>query len=184
MTKSNKSANGKEKKSIFEEFKAFITRGNVLDLAVGMVVGGAFTAIVKSLVNDIVMPLIGWLFGGINFTHLKFVIRPATEARPEAALMYGNFIQALVNFLCISFVVFLMVKIVNTVSETLFQEQLAKEAAAKKKAEEEAKAEAAKPTRDQVLLGEIRDLLQANQGNQASQGNTGSPKASNPKARK
>lgn len=140
-----------------------------------MVVGGAFTAIVKSLVNDMIMPLIGWLFGGINFTHLKFVIRPATEARPEAALMYGNFIQALVNFFCISVVVFLMVKAINTVTETLFQEQLAKEAAAKKKAEEEAKAEAEKPTRDQILLGEIRDLLKTNQA--LAQGNAGTDKA-------
>lgn len=175
MAKSKKAADGSEKKTLFEEFKAFITRGNVLDLAVGMVVGGAFTAIVKSLVNDMIMPLIGWLFGGINFTHLKFVIRPATEACPEAALMYGNFIQALVNFFCISVVVFLMVKAINTVTETLFQEQLAKETAAKKKAEEEAKAEAEKPTRDQILLGEIRDLLKANQA--LAQGNAGTDKA-------
>lgn len=170
-----KSKDGKEKKTIIEEFKAFISRGNVIDLAVGLVVGGAFTAIVKSLVNDLLMPLIGWLFGGINFTHLKFVIRPAADGRPEAALMYGNFIQSTVNFLLISIVVFLLIKMINTISDTLFQEQLAKEAAAKKKAEEEAKAEAEKPTRDQILLSEIRDLLKANQT--LGQGNAGAAKA-------
>ncbi len=97
----------KEKKSgIVAEFRQFISRGNVVDLAVGVIIGSAFTAIVKSLVDDLVMPLIGWLIGGIDFTSLRLVIREASEGVEEAALNYGNFIQSVVNFLLIAAVVF------------------------------------------------------------------------------
>ena len=99
-----------EKKGIVAEFKEFITRGNVMDMAVGIIIGGAFTAIVTSLVNDLLMPIIGAIFGGIDFTSLKYVIRAADEAAgiEEAAIRYGSFIQAIVNFLLIAIVIFLI----------------------------------------------------------------------------
>ena len=104
-----------EKKGIVSEFKEFITRGNVMDMAVGIIIGGAFTAIVQSLVNDLLMPVIGALFGGIDFTTLKYVVRAADEAAgiEEAAIKYGSFIQAIVNFLLIAIVIFLLVKGLN-----------------------------------------------------------------------
>ena len=104
-----------EKKGIVSEFKEFITRGNVMDMAVGIIIGGAFTAIVQSLVNDLLMPVIGALFGGLDFSTLKYVIRAADEAAgiEEAAIKYGSFIQAIVNFLLIAVVIFLLVKGIN-----------------------------------------------------------------------
>ena len=102
-----------EKKGLIAEFKEFISRGSVMDLAVGIIVGGAFTAIVNSLVNDMLMPLIGWIFGGIDFTSLKYVITPATAEAAEAAIYYGNFIQSIVNFLLIAFTIFMLIKGIN-----------------------------------------------------------------------
>lgn len=134
----------KEKKSgIIAEFRQFISRGNVVDLAVGVIIGSAFTAIVKSLVDDLVMPLIGWLIGGIDFTSLRLVIREASEGVEEAALNYGNFIQSVVNFLLIAAVVFLMVKAINSFH---------------RKKEPEPEPAPADP-KDVQLLREIRDLL-------------------------
>lgn len=134
----------KEKKSgIIAEFRQFISRGNVVDLAVGVIIGSAFTAIVKSLVDDLVMPLIGWLIGGIDFTSLRLVIREASEGVEEAALNYGNFIQSVVNFLLIAAVVFLMVKAINSFH---------------RKKEPEPEPAPADPE-DVQLLREIRDLL-------------------------
>lgn len=134
----------KEKKSgIVAEFRQFISRGNVVDLAVGVIIGSAFTAIVKSLVDDLVMPLIGWLIGGIDFTSLRLVIREASEGVEEAALNYGNFIQSVVNFLLIAAVVFLMVKAINSFH---------------RKKEPEPEPAPADPE-DVQLLREIRDLL-------------------------
>lgn len=100
---------------MLKEFREFISRGNVIDLAVGVVVGGAFGKIVSSLVDDIIMPLIGIILGGINFTDLKYVITPADEAKgvAESAIKYGNFIQMIVNFLIISFCIFLVIKVFN-----------------------------------------------------------------------
>lgn len=102
---------------MLKEFKEFIARGNVIDLAVGVIIGGAFGMIVTSLVNDILMPVLGLILGKINFSGLKYVIKPADVANgiPEAAIMYGNFIQAVVNFLIIAFVIFLFVKAINKV---------------------------------------------------------------------
>jgi large conductance mechanosensitive channel len=137
-------------KGLLNEFKEFISRGNVIDLAVGMVVGAAFTAIVSSLVDDIVMPLLGLIIGGINFTDLKWVITPASGDVAEVALYYGNFIQAVINFLAISLVVFLAVKVINTMQDKL-KKQATEEAA------EEAKDET--PTPEIQLLTEIRDAL-------------------------
>lgn len=143
------------KKKFVDEFKTFVMRGNVMDLAVGLIIGSAFTAIVKSLVNDIVMPIIGMVMGGVNFTALKIVIRKAALDRAELAITYGNFIQAIIDFLLIAFVVFMIVRSLNTLREK-------REALLKKKAEEEAAA--APPAApvipaDVVLLTEIRDLL-------------------------
>lgn len=130
-------------KGFIAEFKKFISRGNVMDLAVGVIIGGAFTAIVTSLVNDIIMPIIGLLFGGIDFTGLRYVIAPATEELPEAAICYGNFIQNVVNFILVAFVIFCTIKVMNRFHQ---------------------KEEKAKPTptpsEEAKLLMEIRDLLQ------------------------
>lgn len=129
----------KKGKGLVGEFKTFITRGNVLDLAIGIIVGGAFTSIVTSLVNDILMPFIGVLLGGINFSSLSITFK-------GASIGYGSFIQAIINFLLIALTVFLLVKAINSI--------------ARKK--EEIK-EAPKPSADVVLLTEIRDLLKAQQ---------------------
>lgn len=144
-----------EKKKFVDEFKAFISRGNVMDLAVGLIIGSAFTAIVKSLVNDIVMPIIGMVMGGVNFTTLKIVIRKAALDRPELALTYGNFIQAIIDFLLIALVVFMIVKSLNALRERKEREAKAKAAA------EAAATPAPEPAipADVVLLTEIRDLL-------------------------
>ena len=130
-------------KGFIGEFKEFISRGSVIDLAVGVIIGGAFTSIVNSLVNDIIMPIIGWLFGGIDFTDLKIVITPGTEEVAEAAIRYGNFIQNVVNFLLVAFVIFMMIRLINKF---------------RRKKEEAPKAPPA-PSREEILLTEIRDLL-------------------------
>lgn len=129
-------------KEFFAEFKKFISRGNVVDLAVGVVVGGAFTSIVTSLVKDMIMPICGLLFGGIDFTSLRYVIRPASGDVPEAAIYYGNFIQNIVNFILISFVIFCVIKTINHFH----------------KREEKAKP-APEPSEEAKLLAEIRDAL-------------------------
>ena len=130
----------------FNEFKEFISRGNVIDMAVGVIMGGAFTSIVTSLVNDIFMPVIGLIFGGIDFTSLRIVLSPATETAEEAALYYGNFIQNVVNFLLVAVVIFLIVKLINKLR--------------KKKEEEPAPAPAPEePSEEVLLLREIRDEL-------------------------
>ena len=137
-----------EKKGIVTEFKEFITRGNVMDMAVGIIIGGAFTAIVTSLVNDLLMPVIGALFGGIDFSTLKYVIRAADESAgiEEAAIKYGSFIQAIVNFLLIALVIFFIVKAMNKF---------------RRKKEEPAPAPAPdpEPSEEVKLLTEIRDAL-------------------------
>ena len=138
-------------KKFIDEFKAFISRGNVVDMAVGVIVGSAFTAIVNSLVKDVITPFIGVLTGGVDFTQMKYVITPAVGETPEVAILYGNFIQAIVNFLIIAFVVFCMVKMINTMR--------AKMEAAKKKEEEAAPPAPPAPSAEVVLLTEIRDLL-------------------------
>ena len=132
-----------EKKGMVQEFKEFITRGNVMDMAVGVIIGGAFTAIVGSLVNDILMPIIGGITGGLDFTAYTATIG-------EASVNYGTFIQAIVNFLLVALCVFLLVKGVNK----------AKEAAKKKEeAAPEAPAAPPEPSEEVLLLREIRDSL-------------------------
>ena len=129
---------------MFKEFKEFISKGNVIDLAVGVIIGGAFGKIVTSLVDDMIMPIIGIILGKINFTGLKLVITPAQGNKPEVAVLYGNFIQNTVNFLIMAFVIFLMVKLVNNL---------------KKPAKEEEAPAIEVPTKEETLLAEIRDIL-------------------------
>lgn len=135
----------------FAEFKKFIARGNVLDMAVGIAAGAAFTAIINSFVNDIINPIIGLLVGGVDFSELQIILKHATETTPEVAIRYGLFINAIISFIIISFALFLMVKAFNKLAE------------ANKKKQEEAKAAAPAtppaPPADIQLLTEIRDLL-------------------------
>ena len=100
-------------KKFFEVFKKFISRGNVVDMAVGVIMGSTFTKIVTSLVNDVMMPAIGMVIGGKSFEQFKYVIAEATETTAESAIYYGKFIQSIVDFLIVAFVVFVMVKIIN-----------------------------------------------------------------------
>jgi large conductance mechanosensitive channel len=132
-----------DKMKILDEFKAFAIKGNVVDMAVGIIIGIAFGKIVSSAVSDIIMPPIGLLLGGVNFTDLKVVMKAATETVPAVTWNYGNFIQAVIDFLIIAFVVFMIVKAIS----------------ATKKKEEVAPAAPPAPTKDQELLTEIRDLL-------------------------
>ncbi|MBQ8195968.1 MAG: large-conductance mechanosensitive channel protein MscL [Oscillospiraceae bacterium] len=146
----------KKKKSVFAEFKEFISKGNVIDMAVGVIIGGAFTKIVNSLVSDLIMPALGLLTGDIDFADLKIVLAEAvmegeTVVKEELAIRYGVFLDALLNFLLIAIAVFFMVKIINTAREKA--EKL------KKKKEEEAPAAPPAPDPQIVLLTEIRDLL-------------------------
>lgn len=131
---------------MLKEFKEFAVKGNVLDLAVGVVVGGAFGKIVTSLVNDIIMPLVGVLLGGINFSSLSYPL--GTKGDTPNLLKYGQFIQSIADFLIISFSIFLFIKLINSFK---------KKEEEKEEAIEEAK-EAA-PSREELLLTEIRDLL-------------------------
>lgn len=133
---------------MLKEFKEFAVKGNVIDLAVGVVIGGAFGKIVTSLVNDIIMPAIGVLLGGINFTDLKYVITHASGDIAESAILYGSFIQSIVDFLIISFSIFMFVKLISLMKK--------KEVAVDVEPEPEVS------SKEAVLLEEIRDLLKAN----------------------
>ncbi len=128
---------------MLKEFKAFVLRGNVVDLAVAVVIGGAFGKIVTSLVNDLIMPLIGMILGGVSFANLKYVITPASEGVEEAAIRYGAFIQSIVDFVIIAFAIFMVIKMINRM----------------RKKQEEVPAAPPEPPRQEVLLEEIRDLL-------------------------
>ena len=130
-------------KKLLEEFKAFVMRGNVVDMAVGVIIGGAFSKIVTSLVNDIFMPIIGMVLGNVDFTSLEIKLGEPVEGAEQAAIRYGMFIQEIVNFLIIAFCIFMVIKLINK---------------AKKKKEEEP-APAPEPTKEEVLITEIRDAL-------------------------
>jgi large conductance mechanosensitive channel len=133
--------------SIFSEFREFIARGNVVDLAVGVIIGAAFNNITKSLVEQVVMPPIGLLMGGLDFSHMEFVLRPdnpATKVNELVAIQYGAFINTVIQFLIVAWVVFLLVKGVNMI----------------RRADEAAPpAEKPAPTPTESLLMEIRDEL-------------------------
>jgi large conductance mechanosensitive channel len=130
---------------MLKDFRDFIARGNVVDLAVGVVIGGAFGAIVKSLVDQVIMPPIGLLTGGIDFSQLKIVLKAADETakKPEVAILYGAFINTVITFLIVAFVIFIIVRAIAR----LRREQAAEPAPP------------AGPTPTEALLGEIRDLL-------------------------
>lgn len=130
---------------MMKEFKEFAMRGNVLDMAVGIVIGGAFGKIVTSLVNDVIMPPIGMITGGIDFSRMKWVLKPADDSDPkhkiaEVAIHYGSFINTIITFVIVAFAIFILIKAINRMHK--------KEEAAP-----------AAPPADVVLLTEIRDLL-------------------------
>ncbi|MBX4954975.1 large conductance mechanosensitive channel protein MscL [Rhizobium lentis] len=139
---------------MLNEFKAFIARGNVMDLAVGVIIGGAFGGIVKSLVDDIIMPIVGAVFGGFDFSNYFLPLSSAVNAPTLAAaraqgavFAYGNFITVLINFLILAWIIFLMVKAVNTLREQV------------ERKEKTAPEEVPPPPADVAVLMEIRDLL-------------------------
>jgi len=132
--------------SVVKEFREFISRGNVIDLAVGVIIGAAFNGIVKSLVDQVIMPPIGLLMGGLDFSKLEWVLKPedpATVAVEKVAVQYGAFINTVIQFLIVAAVVFLLVKLVNRL----------------RRAEAADPAPPAAPTAQETLLTEIRDLL-------------------------
>lgn len=146
-----------EKKSIIAEFKEFISKGNVMDMAVGVIIGSAFTKIVNSIVSDIITPALGLLTGNIDFADLKVVLSEAvmdgeTVVKEELAIRYGVFLDALINFFLIAICVFAMVKVINTIKNKA-------EELKKKEEEEKAVEEAPAPDPQLELLTEIRDLL-------------------------
>lgn len=142
-----------QKSTFFAEFKKFIARGNVVDMAVGVVVGSAFTAIVNQLVQGIINPCIGKLFGDINLSDYKVVLTAATEDTPEVAILYGAFIQAIINFLLVAFSIFVVIRVLNKVKDTVLRKEKEEEEAAK---EPPAPPE---PSEEILLLREIRDSL-------------------------
>ena len=144
-----------KEKSFMGEFKAFIARGNVMDMAVGVIIGGAFGKISTSLVNDVIMPLISVLTGGVDFSNWKIVLKAAVagadgviDPATEVAIKYGSFLATILDFLIIAFAVFLMIKTINGFHDKLKKQ----EAPAEKPAPPE-------PSNEEKLLTEIRDLL-------------------------
>ncbi len=129
-----------------QEFKEFAMRGNVMDMAVGVIIGGAFGKIVSSLVADVIMPPIGWLIGGVNFSDLKYELPAVIEGQEPATIAYGSFVQSCIDFLIIAFCIFLMIK------------GIARLTAKKEEPAPEEPAAPAGPTQEE-LLTEIRDLL-------------------------
>ena len=134
--------------SLIKEFKDFAMRGNVVDMAVGVIIGAAFGKIVSSLVNDIIMPLVGVVTGGMDFTDLKWVIQKGitegeTVIQPEVTMNYGAWIQTVVDFLIVAFCIFVMIKFMNQL----------------RKKKEEAPAPTPEPTKEEQLLTEKRDIL-------------------------
>lgn len=129
--------------SVLSEFKAFAVKGNVVDMAVGIIIGAAFGKIVSSFVGDVIMPPLGLLIGGVDFSDLSVVLRPAEGAAPTVVLAYGKFIQTVIDFIIVAFAIFMGVKAINRLKR------------------EEAKAPTLPPTptKEELLLGEIRDLL-------------------------
>ena len=133
------------------EFKEFAVKGNAVDMAIGIIIGAAFGKIVSSIVDDIIMPPIGWLIKGVNFADLKFklpsVYIPEMEKIPSVTINYGHFLQALFNFVIIAFCVFLIVKTINKITNNTKNKK------------------AATPSKEEQLLTEIRDLLKEKKNN-------------------
>lgn len=141
-----------KKPGILKEFQTFISRGNVLDMAVGVIIGGAFTAIVNSLVNDILMPIISTIMAGINLKALVITLPWSFFDQPPVQILVGSFFQAILTFLLTAICVFMIIKIMNMI----------KDKTSKKKPEAPAAPPA--PSKEEVLLTEIRDLLKAQAG--------------------
>jgi len=133
--------------SFFKEFRDFAMRGNVVDLAVGVIIGAAFGKIVSSLVANIIMPPLGLLIGGVDFKQFKWVLKPAEGATPPVIMEYGVFIQSVFDFIIVAFAIFIAIKLMNKLN--------------KKK---EVEKPVAKPSNEEVLLSEIRDLLKQQNG--------------------
>ncbi len=127
---------------VIQEFKTFAVKGNMIDMAVGIIIGAAFGKIISSLVGDVIMPPIGILLGGVDFSNLTVVLKEAVEKAPAVTLNYGKFIQTIIDFLIIAFCIFVMVKGINTLKR-------------------EEKEHPAEPPKEEVLLTEIRDLLKS-----------------------
>lgn len=134
-------------KKFVKEFKEFAMRGNVMDMAIGIIIGGAFGQIVNSFVNDVIMPPLGLLIGGVDFSELAVTLRQATLAHPTPVVIsYGKFINTVINFIIIAFAIFSIIKLMNGM----------------KRKQEEAPAAPPAPTKEETLLTEIRDLLKDN----------------------
>ena len=129
--------------SMIKEFKEFAVKGNVVDMAVGIIIGAAFGKIVSSFVGDVIMPPIGVLLGGVDFSNLAFTLKEAVGSAPAVVISYGKFLQTVIDFTIIAFAVFMGIKAINSL----------------KKQEEAAPSAPAAPSTQEVLLGEIRDLL-------------------------
>jgi len=132
---------------MLNEFKEFAVKGNVVDMAVGIIVGAAFGKIISSLVGDVIMPPIGVLLGGVDFSDLSFIIQEAVDKKPAVVVSYGKFLQTIIDFTIIAFAIFMALKGMNSLK--------------KKKAE--SSAAAPEPTNQELLLAEIRDLLKNKQ---------------------
>ena len=131
--------------SMMKEFKEFAVKGNVVDMAVGIIIGAAFGKIITALVSGVIMPPIGVALGGVDFSDLAFVVKEAVGEAPAVVISYGSFIQTLIDFTIIAFAIFMVIKGINSL----------------KKKEEEAPEEPATPSAEEVLLTEIRDLLKS-----------------------
>lgn len=132
---------------ILQEFKTFAVKGNMIDMAVGIIIGAAFGKIVSSLVGDVIMPPLGIIIGGVDFSDLAVTLKAAEGEAPAVLLAYGKFIQTIIDFVIIAFAIFMGIKVINRL----------------KREEEAAPAAPPAPTKDQELLSEIRDLLKAQQ---------------------
>ena len=133
-------------KKFFREFKEFAMRGNVMDMAVGIIIGGAFGKIVSSFVSDVIMPPIGLLIGGVDFSNLAVTLKHATATEAAVTLNYGMFIQNVVDFIIIALAIFIVIRLMNSL----------------KRKQEAAPATPPAPTKEETLLTEIRDLLKEN----------------------
>ncbi len=131
--------------SMMKEFKDFAMRGNVVDMAVGIIIGGAFGKMVSSLVNDVIMPPIGLFLGGVDFSNLLFTLQEAAGDVPAVTLKYGVFVNTVIDFVIVAFAIFMVIRGMNKM----------------KKKQEEAPAAPPAPPKQEVLLGEIRDLLKS-----------------------
>lgn len=138
--------------SFIKEFKEFAVKGNVVDMAVGIIIGAAFGKIVSSLVSDVVMPPIGVLIGGVDFSDLAIVLKEATADTAAVSIAYGTFIQTVLDFTIVALAIFVMIKVINRLKR--------EEVAAEPEPEPES---APEPSREEILLTEIRDLLKSRQ---------------------